>query len=148
MRRFRFSLDTVLTVRRRLEEARQRDFAAVKRERDACLGALGASERGVAALIDEQAAWRGQAGPVDVFQELAFQSRRRAYYNEARRLRVQLRELEGKLEAARLVLVQASRERRVLERLEEKQFEGYMIQSRREEQAFMDELAAHAALTA
>jgi len=53
-------------------------------------------------------------------------------------------ELQAELEVARAKAVEAARERKVLEKLEEKQLQEHQLKSYREEQGFMDELANRA----
>jgi flagellar export protein FliJ len=52
------------------------------------------------------------------------------------------------IEAKRLALVAASKEKKAVEKLEEKQHKAYLLEVAREEQAFLDELARHQFLTA
>jgi len=51
---------------------------------------------------------------------------------------------EELLDAARTRAIEAARERKVLEKLEEKQRLEHQLKSNREEQGFMDEMAQHA----
>jgi len=55
MRRFRFSLETVLKVRRQVEEARQRELALAQGARDRALQALGGLENSLKRLLSERA---------------------------------------------------------------------------------------------
>lgn len=142
MRRFRFSLESVLKVRRQTEEARQRELAAQQALRDRLLLELGRLESELSALTGSRLA--GRRGRIDLAQEAWFLDRYRALHqairNQARRLARQ----EEEVEAARLRAVEAARERRVLEKLEESQFADWQQKLHSEEQGFLDELAQRA----
>ena len=77
-------------------------------------------------------------------QEQVFQGRKVALRGLALDLKRELDQLDLRLEETRLALVKASQDKKVLEKLEEKQLEEHSYQLNREEQAFLDELAAHA----
>jgi flagellar FliJ protein len=144
MKKFRFSLETVLKVRRSTEEAAQRAFAAAKALRDGCFAKLAATEKAGIDLAAEQGGWRRKSR-IDLFQEQAFQGRKLALHDLALSLKRELDGLDEKMEAARLALVKASQDRKVLEKLEEHQLDEHLKKLNREEQAFFDELAAHSA---
>jgi len=141
MRRFRFSLDTVLRVRRGREEKIQLEFSAILERRARCLRSLAAEEQELEEMVASQSGLR--TGRLDAASIAIFETSRLAQLDKIVRRRIQLREISAELEAKRFELVAASRERKVLEKLEENQYEDYLKRFNREEQAFLDELASH-----
>jgi flagellar FliJ protein len=142
MKKFRFSLETVLRVKLQVEELRQRELAAAQAERDKVLGLLGKTETDLRALNQDQAA--GRSGHIDLAAETWFQRRHLALSAMILRAKRALREKEELVDAARIKAVEAARERKVLEKLEEDQRLEHRLKSNREEQGFMDEMAQHA----
>lgn len=143
MRRFRFSLETVLKVKRQIEEQRLLELAQVQAQRDVLMKNLGEAEKHLAELNTEQAGQR--QGKLDLNAETWFRQRHLRLNQVIRMLRRNLAENDEHLEAARARVVEAARERKVLEKLEEQQRQEHQLKSNREEQGFMDELAQHAA---
>jgi flagellar FliJ protein len=142
MKKFRFSLETVLRVKRQVEEQRQRELAAAQAQRDQVLARLGAFETELAALNEAQAPRR--SGSIDLAAEAWFQGSHLALSSNIGAARRLLAAKEELLDAARQKAVEAARERKVLEKLEEQQRLAYQLKSNREEQGFMDEMAQHA----
>ena len=143
MKRFRFSLATVLRVKRQVEEQRQRELAKAQGERDRVLAWLASTEESLKSLNAEQLGYR--QGKLDLAAETWFQGRHLELSEGIRQGRLTLLQKEELLDAARTVAVEAARERKVLEKLEEQQRLEHQLKSNREEQGFMDELAQHAA---
>ncbi len=141
MKRFRFSLETVLRVKRSREEKAQRDFSAVLEKRAVASGKLLRLEIGLQEMIGSQSGKLKEKGLVDRFEAEQFDVARGAILERIRWQRAELIEIETELDAKRLALVEASRDRKVLEKLEDSQFQAYLKKSNREEQAFLDELA-------
>jgi flagellar FliJ protein len=142
MKRFRFSLETVLKVKRQVEELRQRELAAAQAQRDQVLAQLGGFEIGLRDLNTAQSQRR--VGALDLAAETWFQGSHSALSGRIRAAKLQLVEKEELLDAARHRAVEAGRERKVLEKLEEQQRLEHQLKSNREEQGFMDEMAQHA----
>jgi flagellar FliJ protein len=144
MRRFRFSLETVLRVKRGREEKIQQEFSAILERHAHCLREIGVLERSMDAMVREQS-----EGPRAVLNGATieiFERSRKALLERLGWQRHSLSSIDSELELKRLELVAASRERKVLEKLEESQYEAYLAELNREEQAFLDELAAHNSL--
>ncbi len=142
MRRFRFSLETVLKVRRQAEEARQRELAEAKALRERCLLGLARLEGDLGGLLEERS--RSRQGRLDLNAEAWHEQRQRGLNAGIGRARDELKELEDAMEAARLRAVEAARERRVLEKLEENQLQDHVFKVNREEQGLLDDLAQRA----
>lgn len=142
MKKFRFSLETVLKVKRQKEELRQRELALVQALRDKTLMHLAANENQVRELTESMSAQRGER--VDLNAEAWFLARQRGLAQAILMLRRDLFVHEEALKVARERAVEAARERRVLEKLEETQLSAWLQKANAEEQSFMDELAQRA----
>jgi flagellar FliJ protein len=143
MKKFRFNLETVLRVKRQLEEQRQRDLAVAQAHKDQALAQLGAFESSLRDLNQAQAQ-RRSAKSIDLAVEAWFHGSHSALSSNIIVARQVLATKEELLDAARTRAIEAARERKVLEKLEEKQRLEHQLKSNREEQGFMDEMAQHA----
>jgi len=142
MRRFRFSLETVLKVRRQVEEARQRELALAQGARDRALQALGGLENSLKRLLSERAGER--KGRLNLAEEAWHADRDLGLLQSQGLARTALAETEKALDLARQRAVEAARERRVLEKLEEKQLQEHQLLMIKEEQGLIDDLAQRA----
>jgi flagellar protein FliJ len=142
MKKYRFSLATVLDVKRRREEVLVRQKASLdllKSRVEIELKRWG----GELAELFGQARKRRAAGRISVNDEELSLAREVDLKLRLAVERQKLLDLEKQIEAARLKLVEASKEKRILERLEERQWKEYLVAASREEQSFLDELAQH-----
>ncbi len=139
MKKFVFSLDAVLDLKRRREEVLLEELA--KRVRAAT-----AAEEVLKGLRVERRRAQGELrqllrGRVEVDRVRETQE----YVSGLDgRIELQARELHRRNEevkACRRQVVAAAQERKTLERLRERQWEAYQKEYRREEQAFLDEVA-------
>jgi flagellar FliJ protein len=145
MKRFRFSLATVLRVRRSTEERLRREFSVIVEKRIKALAVLAALELALKELNAWQSDQRSQASKLNRFELGQFEVSRNACIERGRWQRDLIVEIERELEVKRTQLVDASRETKVIEKLEESQFQAYLEKLNREDQAFMDELAQFSA---
>ena len=142
MRRFKFSLQTVLDVRRVREEKIQKEFSAIQTERADSLGKIRSFEKQKDDMRLYQREMREKRQTTIVSEDWCMSALSDFTVRimlEARRLQ----EINERLDAKREELIQAQKDRKVLEQLEEKQREEYMNEAAREEQKFIDELAQH-----
>lgn len=142
MKKFRFSLTTVLDLKRQVEERCQRELAAAQAQRDRTLQWLGSTESSLREL--GQARSRTRGATIDLNAEAWYQARQRGLLSALRHLNADLARHEDELDAARAKAVEAARERRVLEKLEETQRNAWLQALDTEEQGMMDELAQRA----
>lgn len=142
MKKFRFSLETVLKVRRQAEELRQRELAEAQAQRDRLLHQLAGLENELRGLNSAQSGKR--EGRLDMNAEAWFRARHEGITRAKRTVRLELMAKEAALNEARARAVEASRERRVLEKLEEKQLSEHLQNLNKEEQGFLDDLAQRA----
>lgn len=143
MARFRFKLEPLLKARRAAEETEQRRVARIERERLAIEERLRRQQHLIGAGKDElrehltgslhMPRLRGQAAS-------ALRGMRQAH-----RLVLELAGVHHRLEAARSVLLEATKRRRALELLRERRYEQFLADQNRRETDALDELAVIAA---
>jgi flagellar export protein FliJ len=80
---------------------------------------------------------------LDQSVEQAYSERALADELSKARLSDGIQRLSAMIEAKRLELVEASKEKKAVEKLEENQLKAYLLEVSREEQVFLDELARH-----
>ncbi len=139
MRRFEFRLEPVRRFRAAEEKERKREFAEAQAAYELELAELRRLREREAKVKDELRreikcgcdAERVRSGEacLDLLGS-------RVRFQEAR-----VREAQSRLEERRRALVEASRERKVMDRLREIRWEEHLYQAGREEQGFLDEVA-------
>ncbi len=148
MKRFRFTLEAVLKVRRGKEEMIQREFSALLRDRTQRLLLLGQLEQNLATLNRDRSAARQKSQKVNLANEAFFEAQRQGQRNLVLGAQLALHQADIALERKRLELVEASRDRAVIEKIEEAQKKAYLAKVHKEEQLFLDELAQHLSASA
>lgn len=139
MKKFAFKLQGVLEHRLAIEEEKKRAFAEVlalveakQRQLDGIYGLL-AAER-------EQLAGK-TIGELDVEKLLAHRRYVGSLELRLGQLHGELHKRQQLLEIRRKALVEASRDRKALEKLKERQLEQWVVETRRLEQKALDEVA-------
>ena len=146
MKRFKFSLQTVLDTRALKEEKLKKELGKLKAQQ------AEVKER-LALLLStrsEMQAWmakKRKSSSLDRLIEQAYLDRSRADEMSKEKLLASIKDFDSLIEFKRLELVAASKEKKAVEKLEEKQHKAYLLDVAREEQAFLDELARHQFLT-
>lgn len=139
MKRFQFSLQKVMEIRQTEEKILQKKHALLQKDLDE-------------AMIARDKIVAEKAGELDSLREMEQGSFNSAMYmvrqkylqslqNNIERSGERIADLENKVEAARLQLLEKSRERKSIEKLRETRFEEYKRDAGREEQIFLDEIA-------
>ena len=135
---FRFRLETVLQLRRRLADDRRAELRlamqaeTILRERfDANRQELAETQR-----ISRDAG----LGRVDVDLRLAARRHQFVLEAQAKELHEQLTKVAAETERRRGALVEAEKQVRVLEKLRERQHEGYVFEELRQEGLTLDEI--------
>jgi flagellar FliJ protein len=141
VKRFHFSLESVLKVRRIREEKVQREFSLILEKRALAAGNLAALDTALRDMNDRQGSRLKSGGTLDRFLVSQFELSREACIERIGWQKAQLAEVDIQMDLKRAELVEASRQRKVLEKLEERQYQAYLAGNNREEQAFLDELA-------
>jgi flagellar FliJ protein len=139
VRKFRFSLETVLKVRRQNEEVKRRALAVAQAGRDRVLTDLRGHEQGLRQLLADHS--RRRVGSIDLGREAWYMASWGGLTQKIRQDRAELAVKEEALNVSRAEAVEASRERLVLEKLEERQLQEHLFQLNREEQGLLDDLA-------
>ena len=139
MKRFRFKLEPALRHRKHIEDIKKRELAEVFRE-------LREAEDFLKSLEDDfkrtQASIQREESikVIDIEKILLFES----YLIYMKRLieqtHIKIEQINKKLEKKRLEFIKASKAKKVLERLKEKQYFEYMKEMDTKEQKFIDEI--------
>jgi len=135
MRRFVFKLASVLEQRRHAERQRQRDVAQFQRQiiqLDAQINEVAVAERSSSVRL------RGKVDPRTLAIHVRFSQVMRQKLST---LRGQLDAAKGDLNAAQASLVEASKQRKVLEKLEERQRASWITEQQKRETEALDDLA-------
>jgi flagellar protein FliJ len=137
--RFRFRLESVLKLRRSLEETAQRDLARA-------IGALEAVRAELARLrqaqLDTVELRRAAVGqPIDLLQWRSVERFLVVLEHRVNAAEGQRREAEARVAEARQALLRAHRNHLMLVRLKERRQEQHNLESLREEANAMDEMA-------
>lgn len=140
MKKFKFTLEKVLKQRHITADAAQKDFAeaqaALDQEIQKLNEMIAVKEDSLArrtAMIQEGGDWVNSVGQINQFvsgQDLRIKNQN-----------LRLTQFEKLVESRREILRQAVSEVKILEKLEEKQRAAHKIESDREQQADMDEIA-------
>lgn len=140
MAQFKFSLEGVLRHRRNIEHEKQRDLALVQVK----LTALELQLRSLYAEVqssNEGVRQNHLIGLLDISFLAAHRRYLAATQKRAMEIVQQMAVVQRQVEAARQVLADAARERKVLEKLREKQEAVWREELRRKESAEQDEAA-------
>lgn len=136
MQRFTFRLESVRQLRMQQEQAVQVELARIMRERNAVAGQLDASRRA------EQELYEYLRAPGRTAAEMAHVARFGTWHRrEIHNLGIKLQQFDKGVELIRTRLTTARARREALDRLREHQHEAWRLQSLREEQAELDEIA-------
>ena len=134
-----FSLDTVLKYRVQLEKiAKNRLYAAEKKRAEALLQ-LQQKETVCKTLINDLA--RLQSQGIDVVEMIRYEERIDVEKNELDILRITLAEKEEKVLRERENTIKRSKDRKVMEKLKEKQNAAWQHYLNKKEAALLDEIA-------
>jgi flagellar FliJ protein len=134
-----FELHQVLNYRTDLERLRKQEFAAARQDLDRASDALDRQRTEAAALARDFAERNGQLNSVVELQLYAdFFTRKR---EEIRQQQERVTALDRVLENRRDELVQATKDKKVLEALKEKKTQQFRQELQRKERDFLDETA-------
>lgn len=141
-KKFSFRLQGVLNYRVQLEEERTRGLAKAK-------GVLLRVEEALQEHRDRQESFRQdftraqRAGGTVTAEHLAsFGERWDALLNHEKRLRRMEHEATEEVERCRILVLEASRERKLLENLKKRKWTSYIHETEREEQKALDEFSS------
>lgn len=155
MAKFKFELEPVLRLRRRVEEERQRAVAELERQRSgieerirAHQASISASKRDLRQMLAGEKMAVEVEGAVGGWGESGVSLRgARLQANsalhmvaQAQRAVVELAGVHGRLDVARLALLRAMTQRKAVEVLKQKRYEEWRAEVLRKEQAEVDEM--------
>ena len=141
MARFVFSLESVLRHRKHAEQERMRELAVVQGEMTRLQQELkGLNDAMQAGAQDMKA--NHLTGPIDVAYLAAHRRYAVAMQRKGQTLVQDMARQQKKVEEAQRHLAEAAKERKVIEKLREKQFERWKAEADRKEQAEADEVGA------
>lgn len=139
MAKFAFNLQAVLRQREHLEELRQREFAAAQAEVtrwEAALRELDGTMRiATQEMRDTHLTGRLDMSFISAHRRFTFAMQRKAL-----ELAQQIAAAQALADKARLALVEATKQRKIIEKLREKQFERWRTDLAMKETAALDEV--------
>lgn len=139
MARFIFKLEGVLRYRENVEQQRQRDVAVIQAQMTALEAELRALDAEVQ-NVNNEARQHHLGGKLD----MGFLTAHRRFLGSAQRQAIEIAQrmagVRLKLDAARQALADAARDRKVLEKLKERQLEAWQADLARKEAAALDEV--------
>jgi flagellar protein FliJ len=141
--KFNFALESLLKARRMYEQQHQRAVAQIERERISLEDNLRRQQANIA--LGKQATKSSLIGRIDASALRMHAASSIAVMRAAQRTVLELAGVHRRLDAARLELVEAMRERRAVELLRERRFEQWKYEIDRAENSAIDELAIIAA---
>ena len=134
-----FEMQQVLNYRTELEKLRKQDFAAAKQDLDAACDQLEQEKSEAERLAEEFSGRQQQIDSIFEMQLYAdFFARKREELKEQQR---RVEALDRVLEDRREDLVQATKEKKVMEQLKEKQKEAFRREIAHKEGLLLDEIA-------
>jgi flagellar FliJ protein len=140
-KRFQFRLEQVLNLRRQVEEVRVRELSQAQ-------GQLLRVEESIRAHAESEKEFLGtygdfeKKGGFDSDQVMAYCEYKEWLLRQEKEYRRREREWAKEVEKRRLEAVKASRERRLLENLKERQIRAHGQEVLGEEQRFLDEISS------
>ena len=139
-KRFKFRLDTVLKIRKQREDQRKRVVADRLRQIARVREQMASIDR---QIRDEMAAIRSaqEPGTIDIQQAMRHRHWLGHLHKTALEAEARLRFLEARLAQERAALAEAMKERRILEKLKDQQWQRYRKEGEKREIVESDEMA-------
>jgi flagellar FliJ protein len=141
MARFVFSLDSVLRHRKHAEQERMRELAVCQAEMTRLQNELKALNESMQRSAQDMKA-NHLTGPLDVAYLAAQRRYSVAMQRKGQSLVQEMARQQRKIDEAQLRLAEAAKERKVMEKLRERQLERWKDQVARKERAEADEVGA------
>jgi len=134
-----FELEQVLKYRLEMERARKQEFAAAKKELDQASDFLKQQEVEAQGAAEEFSQRQAEFSSVEEMRRYADYFERKR--EDIRRQKERVEQLGVVLDERREVLLDATKDKKVLESLKEKKAREFRIERDQKEQGFMDEIA-------
>lgn len=138
MKKFQFSLDTVLDYRHQIQDSLQVELAAITAQVNRQQAAVDAAQ-GRYAATNQEFREKKLAG-MTIAELSGYETALEAAEREIQRELMRLRDLQRKEEAKRQELVQAKQDASSVEKLREKKLEAYRREEQKAEEHYMDDL--------
>ena len=135
---FKFKLETVLKVKMRVEELRQKELLEAERLCERAQKQLLLRQEEVKQAIIHYR--EDIANKVDVYQGVEYDRFLRWSNKQVDLAAIHLEQCQRQVDIARQKLIEASKEKRILEKLKEKAHQEYLVEEQRVENNFLDEL--------
>ena len=137
MKKFKFTLHSLLNVKLSLEKQQKTELAAAQARKDGFVRELAVMET---RLAEQRAAYGVRGGPPVQPHDLAARDRGfKALFERMDEQREKIRVAEAERVRVQKKLADTMGERKMLEKLKEKQLEQYREEARREEAVVMDD---------
>jgi len=137
---FRFKLQTVLDLKQKIEDDEKEKLAKLIQEKireEQILERLKQAEVQARTELRE----KQQAGKLDIDELRRYDSHLKRLANAIISQNLRLKELDIRIETQRQVLLKASQDKKIYEKLKEKHQEVFIQEQEEEERKFIDELA-------
>lgn len=141
MKEYQFRLQKVLDTCRLREELIEVKLAELERLAESQRERLKSIEEEERALLSERRAMREKNGSIALEEEMFYENCLEALRLRIERMKMYLRQIEEQIRQTREELVAAAMERKVMEKLREKDYENFRIEVERNNQKALDEIA-------
>lgn len=141
--RFRFTLEPLLKARRMTEQGHQRIVAEIERQRMKLEDGLRRQQSNI--TLGRHELRDSLTGSIDVQSLRMHASCSMQQMRHAQRIVLELAGVHKRLEAARVELIEATKQRRAVELLRDRRFAEWQMAEKKRESAAIDELAVIAA---
>jgi flagellar FliJ protein len=138
MTKFKFKLETVLKVKIRVEELRQKELRQAEILREQAQRQLLLRQQEVARTLNNYR--EDLQKKIDVYQATNYDRFLKWLNKQVDLATLHLEQCARQVTEARERLVEASKEKKILEKLKEKAYEEYKVEEQRIENKFLDEL--------
>jgi flagellar FliJ protein len=140
-RRFRFRLEQILNLRQQTEEIRTRELAEAKGELLKIEDSIRRHHDNEMEFLESFAEME-RLGVFDVDQAVAFSDYKTTLIRQEKNLLKREGQWQAEVNRRRVLAVKASREKKLLENLKEKQEKAHLNEVVAEEQKFLDEISS------
>lgn len=141
MARFRYQMQNILSIKEKLEEQEKQNFALARRKLNEEEAALEDLHRKRDELAENSL--RIREDKIDVLELKEDTAARKYMEEQIKQQHLKVRIAEKNLDSARLKMQRATQERKVHEKLKEKEFEDFLLEESRKEAKEIDELTSY-----
>lgn len=139
--RFRFRLEQILTLRKQVEDVRTRELSMAKGELLKIEEQIRTHQKEEADFLNTFSEME-RTGAFDVDQGMAFSDYKNWLIRREKALKKKEEEWQEEVDRRRALAVKASREKKLLENLRQKQQKAHLNAVTAEEQKFLDEISS------